>query len=141
MLGGAVLDQLVSFDPVAAVGGLTMGADPIVGATLAEAGRRGRLDLLGFLVRKAAKTHGTGQLVEGPIAAGMSVVILEDVTTTGASALQAVDAVIALGCQVAGIITMLDRLEGAAELFRSRSIPFQPLVTIRDLGVDPLASP
>lgn len=138
LIGAAVLDRLADFGPVAAVGGLTMGADPIVGATLAEAGRRGRGDLLGFLVRKAAKTHGTGQLVEGPVEPGTTVVVVEDVTTTGASALQAVDAVAALGCRVAGIITLLDRLEGAAAAFAARGLAFAPLATIRDLGVEPL---
>lgn len=138
LIGAAVLDRLSDFGPVAAIGGLTMGADPIVGATLAEAGRRGRGDLVGFLVRKAAKTHGTGQLVEGPVEPGMAVVVVEDVTTTGSSALQAVDAVAALGCRVVGIVTLLDRLEGAAAAFAARGLPFAPLATIRDLGVEPL---
>ena len=138
LIAAAVLDRLDQLGDVAAVGGLTMGADPIVGATLALAGEGRRPDLLGFLVRKAAKGHGTGQLVEGPIAAGMGVVIVEDVTTTGGSALQAVAAAEALGCRVLGVVTVLDRLEGAAEAFAARGIPFLPLVTIRDLGVEPL---
>ena len=138
LIGEAILDQLSDLGPVAAVGGLTMGADPIVGATLAAAGRGHRPDLVGFLVRKTAKTHGTGQLVEGPVSSGMNVVILEDVTTTGSSALQAVSAVEALGCRVVCVLTLLDRLEGAAEAFANRGLPFRSLVTIRDLGVEPL---
>ena len=139
LIGRAVVAQLDDLGPVAAIGGLTMGADPIVGATLAEAGRGFRPDLLGFLVRKAAKTHGTGQLVEGPVQAGMPVVIVEDVTTTGGSALQAVDAVETMGCRVVCVLTLLDRLEGAAAAFERRGLDFRSLVTIRDLGVEPLS--
>ena len=138
LIASAVLDRIDQLGAVAAVGGLTMGADPIVGATLALAGAGRRPDLLGFLVRKAAKGHGTGQLVEGPVSTGMGVVIVEDVTTTGGSALQAVDAVEALGCRVVEVVTVLDRLEGAAEAFAARDLPFHALVTIRDLGVEPL---
>src|SRR6202034_44961 len=108
----AVLDRLADRPDVAAVGGLTMGADPIVRAALAVAGARGRADLRGFLVRKEAKGHGTGQLVEGPLTPGSTVVILDDVATTGGSSLQAVAAVEALGCKVARVIVVLDRLEG-----------------------------
>ncbi len=140
LIGEAILDELSDLESVVAIGGLTMGADPIVGATLAVAGRGNRPDLLGFLVRKAAKTHGTGQLVEGPVGPGMSVVIVEDVTTTGGSALQAVSAVEAIGCRVACVITLLDRLEGAIQAFADRGLDFKSLLTIRDLGVEPLPS-
>src|SRR5438309_1515813 len=113
LIGAAMLDQIAALPEVAAVGGLTMGADPIVGATLAVAGARGRTALRGFLVRKEAKEHGTGQLVEGPLAPGATVVIVDDVATTGGSSLQAVAAVEAMGCTVACGIVALDRLEGA----------------------------
>src|SRR5947209_2424044 len=66
LIGAGVLDLLADRPEVSAVGGLTLGADPIVGATLALAGARGRADLVGFLVRKEAKGHGTGKRVEGP---------------------------------------------------------------------------
>ena len=141
LIAAAVLDRLDRLGPVAAVGGLTMGADPIVGATLALAGEGRRPDLVGFLVRKAAKAHGTGQLVEGPVEPGMPVVIVEDVTTTGASALQAVDAAEAAGCRVVAVLTVLDRLEGAGAAFAARNLDFHPLVTILDLGVEPLPGP
>ena len=137
-IGEGVLEALADLPGVAAVGGLTMGADPIVGAALAVAGAGARPGLRGFLVRKEAKGHGTGKLVEGPVGPGMDVVVLEDVTTTGGSALQAVAAAEALGCRVARIITVLDRLEGAAAAFAARGLDFRPLVTIRDLGVEPL---
>ena len=132
-----VLEALVEFPEVEAVGGLTLGADPIVGATLAAAGMRGK-SLAGFLVRKEAKGHGTGKLVEGPITAGMTVAILDDVATTGGSSLQAVAAMEATGCKVACVIVVLDRLEGAMDAFAAKDLPFRSLVTIRDLGVEPL---
>ena len=138
LIGSGVLGALADLPGVAAVGGLTMGADTVVGATLAVAGAGGRPGLRGFLVRKDAKGHGTGQLVEGPLEKGESVAIVEDVATTGGSALKAVDAVESLGCKVARVIAVLDRLEGASAAFQARGIDFQPLVTILDLGVEPL---
>jgi orotate phosphoribosyltransferase len=140
LIGAGVLRLLADLPEVAAVGGLTMGADPIVGATLAVAGAGVRPGLRGFLVRKEAKAHGTGQLVEGPVAAGETVAIVDDVATTGGSSLQAVAAAEALGCKVARVIAVLDRLEGAADAFAARGIDFKTLVTIRDLGVEPLSA-
>jgi len=138
LIGAAVLEQLDDLPGVSAVGGLTLGADPIVGATLALAGARGRDELHGFLVRKEAKGHGTGHLVEGPLEPGMTVVIVDDVATTGGSSLKAATAVEALGCTVARVIAVLDRLEGAAAALAAQGLDFRALVTIRDLGVEPL---
>jgi orotate phosphoribosyltransferase len=138
VLGAGVLDQIADLPDVSAIGGLTLGADPIVGATLAAAGARGLTHWRGFLVRKEAKGHGTGKLVEGPLEPPARVVIVDDVATTGGSSLQAVDAVEALGCTVARVVVMLDRLEGAAQAFAARGLDFQALLTIRDLGVEPL---
>jgi orotate phosphoribosyltransferase len=139
VIGAGVLCLLEGRSEIQAVGGLTMGADPIVGATLALASAAGRGELRGFLVRKQAKGHGTGKLVEGPVEAGMTVAIVDDVATTGGSSLQAVDAVEAMGCKVGVVIAVLDRLEGAAAAFAARGLEFRSLVTIRDLGVEPLA--
>lgn len=138
LIGAAVLDQLDELPEVAAIGGLTLGADPIVGATLAVAGERGRPELRGFLVRKEAKGHGTGNLVEGPLEPGMRVVIVDDVATTGGSSLRAATAVEAMGCRVARVIAVLDRLEGAAEALAAQGLEFRALVTIRDLGIEPV---
>ncbi|HEU5119104.1 MAG TPA: orotate phosphoribosyltransferase [Isosphaeraceae bacterium] len=137
-VGAGVLDAIAGRPEIEAIGGLTMGADPIVGATLALAGQGSRPDLRGFLVRKEAKGHGTGRLVEGPIEAGQTVAIVEDVATTGGSALKAVEAVEAMGAKVACVIALLDRLEGASAAFEARGLDFYALVTIRDLGVEPL---
>lgn len=138
LIGAGVLEQLAGLPEIAAIGGLTLGADPIVGATLALAGAHGLSRLRGFLVRKQAKEHGTGQRIEGPLEPGSLVVIVDDVATTGGSSLQAVEAVESVGCQVARVIVVLDRLEGAADAFAARGLDFRALVTIRDLGVEPL---
>ncbi len=138
LIAQGILDLLAGFPEVRAIGGLTLGADPIVGATLALAGAYGRAGLHGFLVRKQAKTHGTGNLVEGPLESGSVVAIVDDVATTGGSSIQAIEAVEALGCKVALVAVVLDRLEGAARAFESRRLVFRSLLTIRDLGVEPL---
>ena len=139
LIGAGILERLTDLSDVSAVGGLTMGADPIVGATLAIAGIRGS-HLRGFLVRKETKAHGTAQLVEGPLHSGETVVIVDDVATTGGSSLQAVAAVEAMGGKVARVIVVLDRLEGAGLAFASRGLDFVSLLTIRDLGVEPLST-
>ncbi|WP_165068641.1 orotate phosphoribosyltransferase [Paludisphaera rhizosphaerae] len=139
LIARGMLHTLKDHPEIAAVGGLTMGADPIVGASLAIAPEVGLGSLRGFLVRKQAKGHGTGNLVEGPLEPGSTVAIVDDVATTGGSSLQAVDAVEAMGCKVAVVIAVLDRLEGAAENFAARGLAFKSLLTIRDLGVEPLA--
>jgi orotate phosphoribosyltransferase len=138
LIGAGVLEQLALRPQVHALGGLTLGADPIVGAALALAPAAGLKYLRGFLVRKEAKTHGTGNLIEGPLEPGTTVAVVDDVATTGGSSLQAVDAVQVLGCKVAVVIAVLDRLEGAAAAFAARGLTFVSLVTIRDLGVEPL---
>jgi orotate phosphoribosyltransferase len=139
LIAQGILDLLAEVPEIVAVGGLTMGADPIVGAVLGLAPQRGRPGLLGFLVRKEAKGHGTGRLIEGPIEPGMAVAIVDDVATTGGSSLQAVAAVEAMGCRVARVICVLDRLEGAGAAFHEKGLPFHALTTIRDLGIEPLA--
>ena len=138
LIGAGILERLTDLPEVSAIGGLTMGADPIVGATLAVAGMKGS-HLRGFLVRKEAKGHGTGQRVEGPLDSGETVVIVDDVATTGGSSLEAVAAVEAMGGKVARVIVVLDRLEGAGQAFASRGLDFVALLTIRDLGVEPLS--
>jgi orotate phosphoribosyltransferase len=139
LIAEGMLGLMSDLPGVAAVGGLTMGADPIVGAMLAWAPRFGRMDLRGFLVRKEPKGHGTGRQVEGPLRAEDSVVIVDDVATTGGSSLKAIDAVQAMGCVVARVMVVLDRLEGASFAFAERGVEYRPLLTIRDLGIEPLA--
>jgi len=89
-------------------------------------------------VRKQAKEHGRGQDVEGPVQAGDRVVIVEDVVTTGGSALQAIEKVEACGLEVAGVLAVVDRLEGGADVFAERGYLLRTLLTIRDFGLEPI---
>ncbi len=138
LVSEGLLDLLdgVEFD---AVGGMSIGADPIVGGMLTVAAERG-CSLCGFLVRKEAKGHGTNRYVEGPVQPGMKVVVIDDVVTTGGSSLQAVDRVTEFGCQVVQVVGIVDRLQGGAANFAARSLPFKALLTIEDLGIKPNAA-
>ncbi len=129
-----VILDLIQDEEIDAVGGMTMGADPIVGAVLALAHAQGRR-LGGFLCRKERKGHGTGKLVEGNLRAGDRVLMVEDVVTTGGSTLRAIDAVEEVGGRVVRIIAMVDRLAGAGEAFAARGHRFTPVFTVRDLGI------
>lgn len=113
------------------VGGLAIGADPITASMVVLAGQRG-LNLLGFMVRKEAKTHGTGKLVEGPVQSGMSCVIVEDVITSGGSALKAAESAKDFGLHVLGILGVIDRLEGGREAIEQAGYPLATLFTIKD---------
>ncbi|MFN3746074.1 MAG: orotate phosphoribosyltransferase [Hyphomicrobiaceae bacterium] len=117
------------------VGGLEMGAVPIATAVAVMSCSTGR-PLPAFFVRKQAKEHGTQSLVEGlpkgETLKGRRVVILEDVTTTGGSAMKAIEAVRADGAVVERVITIVDRLEGAAETFQAAGIAFEPILTAAD---------
>ena len=128
--------DVIQDSDVDAVGGMTIGADPLVGGVLTLASAAGR-DLKGFLVRKEPKGHGTKNFIEGPLAAGDRVVILEDVVTTGGSSLLAIDRVQEFGAHVVQVLAIVDRLEGGAANFADRDIPFQSLMTIADFGITP----
>jgi len=114
-----------------AVGGLAIGADPITASVVVHAGLKDR-HLLGFMVRKEAKQHGTGKLVEGPVKPGMKCVIVEDVITSGGSALKAATAAREFGLDVIGVLGVIDRLEGGAAAFQAAGIPLATLLTIDD---------
>ena len=98
----------------AAVGGLTLGADPVAYAIAHAAAVDGRV-LDAFTVRKEAKAHGAGRQVEGPVEPGISVVVVEDVVTSGASALRAIEALRTFGVAVGGVLCVVDREEGGRE--------------------------
>jgi orotate phosphoribosyltransferase len=137
--GGYLIAQLVldALEGVDAewIGGLEMGAVPIGAAVAALSYARGRR-LAAFFVRKHVKEHGTKSRVEGlgkgDTLNGKRVVIVEDVTTTGGSALKAVEAVRAEGAEVVRVLTIVDRQEGAGETFRAAGLAFEPLMTIQD---------
>lgn len=137
LVGRAILERLRSLGPLpAAVGGMSLGADPITSAVITMAGVEG-LPLKGFMVRKEPKDHGTKKYVEGPVEPGQRVVIMEDVTTTGGSSLLAIDRVQEFGLVVERVVSVIDRLAGAKDAFAARGIPLESLVTIRDLGLEP----
>ncbi|MFW6691826.1 orotate phosphoribosyltransferase [Streptomyces sp. MAR4 CNX-425] len=121
-----------------AVGGLTLGADPIADAMLhasAAAGDRAR-PLDAFVVRKASKTHGMQRRIEGPDVAGRRVLVVEDTSTTGGSALTAVEAVREAGAEVVAVATIVDRDTGAAERVRDTAgVPYLYAYGLSDLGL------
>ena len=117
-----------------AVGGLTLGADPVAYAIAAAAHAQG-VTLDAFTVRKQAKDHGTGRRVEGCFVPGARVVIVEDVLTSGRSALEAVAAVQAEGGQVLGVLTVVDREEGGRANLEQAGYHVESMVTARDLGL------
>lgn len=122
---------------VDSVGGLTLGADPIAYAIAhasALAAEQGQGTMVrGFTVRKEAKQHGTGKLIEGPFQPGDHVVVVEDVITTGGSALKAVEAVRAAGGIVVGVLALVDRQEGGREAIEATGLQVVSLVTAEQL--------
>jgi len=130
-----LLDLLKDVD-YSAIGGMTIGADPIIGGVLVAAAEQGR-SLDGFLVRKEPKGHGTQRYIEGPVQPGAKVVVIDDVVTTGGSAIQAVDRIVEFGCEVVCVVGIIDRKEGGAANFAGRGLPFRSLLTIEDFGIAP----
>lgn len=129
---GVLLRQLTADWAFDAVGGLTMGADPVALAMLHAPGRA----LDAFVVRKASKDHGMGKRIEGPSVSGRRVLAVEDTSTTGGSVLQAVDALTEAGATVVGVATVIDRSTGAAQAIRDRGLPYRYLLGLADLGLD-----
>jgi orotate phosphoribosyltransferase len=125
--------RLKGWHPVA-VGGLTLGADPVAYAIAAAAHRAG-LAIDAFTVRKQAKEHGTGRRIEGCFAAGDAVVVIEDVITTGQSALEAIRAVVAAGAHVLGVLAVVDREEGGRLALERAGYAVEAMVTASDLGL------
>jgi len=133
VIGALALDRLAArgWAPQA-VGGLTLGADPVAYALAAAARSRG-LPLDAFTVRKQAKTHGTGKRIEGCFTAGTTVVIVEDVITTGGSAQEAIAAVESEGGRVLGVLAVVDREEGGRDVLERAGYAVEPLVTASEL--------
>jgi orotate phosphoribosyltransferase len=117
---------------VGAVGGLTLGADPVSYAIAYASMLAGR-PVRAFTVRKEAKAHGTGRLIEGPYREGDRVAVIEDVITTGGSALRAVEAVRAAGGEVAGVLAVVDREEGGREAIEAAGLPVLALARAGDV--------
>jgi orotate phosphoribosyltransferase len=114
------------------VGGLTLGADPVSYA-IAYASQLAGTPIRAFTVRKEAKSHGTGKVIEGAFEPGDRVVVVEDVITTGGSALRAVEAVRAAGATVLGVLAVVDRNEGGREAIEATGLEVAALVTAAEI--------
>lgn len=133
LIGPAVLQALDAAGWVVdAVGGLTLGADPIAYAA-SYASATGARPVRAFTVRKEAKAHGTGRLIEGPFQSGDRVAVIEDVITTGGSALKAIDAVRGAGGQVVGVLALVDRDEGGREALERAGVNVVSLARAADI--------
>ena len=136
VLVGKVMLDLLSDAELSpdAVGGLTMGADPVATAMLHQASARG-MSLDAFVVRKEAKKHGMARQVEGPDISGKNVVILEDTSTTGGSPLAAAKAAEEAGAKVLAIATVVDRNTGARAAIESAGYAYYSALSLSDLGL------
>lgn len=133
-LVGRIMRDLTKDLDFDAVGGLTLGADPVATAMLhAAAGAGGRLDA--YVVRKAGKAHGLQQRIEGPSIAGRRVLIVEDTSTTGASPLEAATAAQEAGATVVAVATIADRATGAAAKFAEAGLEYRYAFSLEDLGL------
>jgi orotate phosphoribosyltransferase len=131
-LAGRVMLEVTADLRYDAVGGLTLGADPVAAAMLHAAAAQGSA-LDAFVVRKSAKAHGMQRRIEGPDVAGRRVLAVEDTSTTGNSVLTAVDALAEAGAQVVGVAVLVER--GARDRIAERGLPYRAVFEIADLGL------
>jgi orotate phosphoribosyltransferase len=130
LIGRLIRDLTDDWD-YAAVGGLTLGADPVATAVMHAPGR----PIDAFVVRKSVKTHGMQRLIEGPDVTGRRVLVVEDTSTTGGSALTAVRAARDAGAEVVGVVTVVDRATGAAEAIEAEGLAYRYVLGLADLGL------
>ncbi|HLA85462.1 MAG TPA: orotate phosphoribosyltransferase [Thermoguttaceae bacterium] len=137
LIAEGILDLLGEDDEMPeAIGGMSIGADPITSAVVTMSSVRGT-PILGFMVRKEPKGHGTNQYIEGPVQPGQKVVIVEDVVTTGGSSLAAIERAKAFGLEVTGVLAIIDRMEGGAAAFARAGYKLRSLLAITDFGISP----
>ena len=134
LIGQVMLDLLADVPDVVAVGGMTMGADPIAAAILHQGAARG-LAYDAFVVRKEPKDHGRGKQVEGPELEGKRVIVLEDTSTTGGSPLKAIEALKKVGAEIAAVAVVVDRNTGAREVIEQAGYPYLAAIGLDDLGL------
>ncbi len=134
LIGRVMLDLIADIPDVAAVGGMTMGADPVAAAVLHQGAARGAA-YDAFVVRKEPKDHGRGKQVEGPDLAGKRVIVLEDTSTTGGSPLKAIEALLKVGAEIAGVAVVVDRNTGAREVIEAAGYPYFAAIGLDDLGL------
>ena len=135
LIGDVLLDLIADIPDVAAVGGLTMGADPLANAVLHRGLARG-LAIDAFVVRKEPKDHGRGRQIEGPELAGKRVVVLEDTSTTGGSPLKAIEALRKVGAEVVAVATIVDRRTGAQDRIEAEGLQWLAAIDLDDLGLE-----
>ncbi|OFT86601.1 orotate phosphoribosyltransferase [Corynebacterium sp. HMSC29G08] len=128
---GTLLRELTADLDFDAVGGLTLGADPVATAVMHAPGR----PIDAFVVRKEAKKHGMQRRIEGPSIAGKRVLVVEDTTTTGNSPLTAVEACRAEGAEVVAVATVVDRATGAAQIIADAGVDYRHILGLEDLGL------
>lgn len=124
--------ELIQHEDATAIGGLTLGADPLVAGLMLYSAEKGR-PLEGFLVRRTSKDHGLRGQVEGNLAGHKRVIILDDVITSGDSALIAAEAAESYKVDVVRVVAVVDREQGAAQIFQQRGYPFTSLFSIGEL--------
>jgi len=135
-IGRLMLDLIRDIPGVVAVGGLTLGADPIANAIMHESARTDA-PLDAFVVRKEPKDHGRGRQVEGADVAGRRVEVVEDTSTTGQSALKAVEALRKEGADVVAVAVIVDRATGAQAAIEDAGLEWRAAITLEDLQLDP----
>lgn len=135
LIGQVMLDVIAEFPDVDAVGGLTMGADPIATAILHQGAARG-LSYDAFVVRKEPKDHGRGKQVEGPDLAGKRVIVVEDTSTTGGSPIKAIEALRKVGAEVVAVAVVVDRSTGARDVIEAEGVPYRFAIGLDDLGLE-----
>jgi orotate phosphoribosyltransferase len=134
LIGEVIWEHTRDLD-IDAIGGLEVGAVPLTAAAVFSFHLHGK-EMEGFWVRDEVKKHGTQKIIEGGLKPGARVVILDDVVTKGGSSLKAIEEVRKIGCTVVRVLALVDRLQGAEQLFREQGIKdYRAVFTIRDLGV------
>ena len=132
LIGEIFLNEILKDPEISAVGGPTMGADPIVGSVLTHSGLK-NISLNGFLVRKKEKEYGTGKLIEGNLKEGDRVVVVDDVITTGESVLKSISAVENAGAKISKVLVIVDREEGAEKKFSELGYDYYSIFKISEL--------
>jgi orotate phosphoribosyltransferase len=134
LIGQVMVELIKDVPDVAAVGGMTMGADPVAAAVLHQGAAAGYA-YDAFVVRKEPKDHGRGRQVEGPELEGKRVIVLEDTSTTGGSPLKAIEALKKVGAEIAGVAVVVDRATGAKEAIEAAGYPYYAAIGLEDLGL------
>ncbi len=132
LVGEAVWNKISSLG-ARAIGGLTLGADPIAYATAMYVTLTGKGELDVFIVRKRAKNHGTGKGIEGPISPGLPVIIVDDVVTTGGATVTAIERALEAGLKILKVVPLVDRQEGGREAVEAFGLMYDPVFTKEEL--------